>query len=252
MTNNSDDAQAKAAQDKVKEIQGEAEERTQVAQDQAQDLKGKAQETAKAAGESTQETAEVAKSKAQETTEAAKEKTQETAEVAKSKIQSGVETAKEKAPNAAEGIAAAKERIPDITPTPPGIKAESSPQDLKARLDQGEPGLTIIDVNDRETYNDGHITGAIPMPMAELVERAQSSLEANRDIYVYGGTDKETSEAASSLRQAGFVNVAELKGGLDGWKAIAGSTEGRVEAQAEPGPQAYNVVSQITDQMNRQ
>jgi rhodanese-related sulfurtransferase len=241
MTNNPDNAQAKAAQDKVKEIQGDAKETTQAAQDKAQDLKGKAQETAQTAGGKTQEAAQAATSKAQET-----------AEAAKNKVQSDVQTAKEKAPDVTGGIQAAKDRIPNITPTPPGLKAQSSAQDLKARLEGGEPGLTIVDIRDRDTYNEGHIMGAIPMPMNELVERAQSSLEANRDIYVYGKTDQETAQAANSLRQAGFVNVAELKGGLDGWKAIGGSTEGRAEAQAEPGSQAYNVVSQVTDQMKKQ
>lgn len=241
MANNSENPQAKAAQDKLKEIQGDAKETSQTTQDKAQELKGEAQATAQTAAENTQEAAQAAKGKAQET-----------AEAAKGKVEAGVQTAKEKAPDVEGAIKAAKDKLPDVTPTPPGLKAESSAQDLKARLEGGEPGLTIIDVCDRDKYNDGHIMGAIPMPMAELVERAQSSLEANRDIYVYGGSDEETSQAANSLRQAGFMNVAELKGGLKGWKAIAGSTEGRAEAQAEPGPQAYNVVSQVTDQMKKQ
>lgn len=241
MTNNQgnaqDNLQTEAAQNKLKDIQGDAKEATQAAGDKAQELKGKAQEKAEDVGDKAQEL---------------KGKAQEKAEDAKDKVQANVQTAKEKAPNAAEGIQAAKEKLPDVTPTPPGLKAESSAQDLKDRLDGGEPGLTIIDVRDRETYNDGHIMGAIPMPMDELVERAKPSLQVNRDIYVYGGSDQETSQAANSLRQAGFMNVAELKGGLDGWKAIAGATEGRVEAQAEPGPEAYNVVSQITDHMSKQ
>lgn len=235
--NAQDNPQTEAAQNKLKDIQGNAKETTQDTGDKAQELKGKAQEKAEDVGDKAQEL---------------KGKAQETAEDAKDKVQANVQTAKEKAPDVEEGIQAAKEKLPDVTPTPPGLKAESSAQDLKARLEGGEPGLTIIDVRDRETYNDGHIMGAIPMPMDELVERAKSSLQVNRDIYVYGGSDQETAQAANSLRQAGFMNVAELKGGLDGWKAIAGSTEGRAEAQAEPGPQAYNVISQVTDHMSKQ
>lgn len=137
-----------------------------------------------------------------------------------------------------------KEKLPDITPTPPGLKAQASSHDLKARLDWGEPGLTIIDVRDRESFNNSHITGALPMPMEDLVERAQSSLEPIRDIYIYGETDEQTAEAANLLRNAGFRKVAELKGGIPAWKQIDGPIDGAVE-HANPGPDAYNVFARL-------
>ena len=57
-----------------------------------------------------------------------------------------------------------KEKLPDLTPTPPGLRAQASCHDLKDRLDWGEPGLTIIDARDFETFGKSHITGAVPMP----------------------------------------------------------------------------------------
>lgn len=137
-----------------------------------------------------------------------------------------------------------KEQLPDITPTPPGLKAQSSSHDLKSRLDWGEPALTIVDTRDRETFNKSHITGAMPWPLDELVERAKSSLEFNRDIYVYGDGDEQTAEAASRLRQAGFQSVAELRGGLAGWKAIGGPIDGAIE-HPNPGPDAYNLAARL-------
>ncbi|MGB7442780.1 MAG: rhodanese-like domain-containing protein [Coleofasciculaceae cyanobacterium] len=128
--------------------------------------------------------------------------------------------------NIQDTIQSAKENMPDVTPTPPSLKRQSSSTELKSRLDWGEPALTIVDVRDRHSFNEERIMGAIAMPMAELVERAQSSLEPTRDIYVYGESDEETAQAATHLREAGFVNVAELKGGLAGWKAISAPTEG--------------------------
>lgn len=107
-----------------------------------------------------------------------------------------------------------------MIPTPPSLKAQSRVFDLKARLDWGEPALTIIDVRPRGHFNISHIMGAIPMPMQELVDRALSSLELTRDIYVYGETDEETAEAAAKLRTAGYQNVSELRGGLAAWKAV--------------------------------
>jgi rhodanese-related sulfurtransferase len=108
----------------------------------------------------------------------------------------------------------------DIFPSPPPLKAQSIVYDLKARLDWGEPALTIVDVRDRSEFNQNHILGAVSMPINELVNRASSTLEVTRDIYIYGETDEETAEAATALRAAGYYNVSELRGGVAAWKAV--------------------------------
>ncbi len=120
----------------------------------------------------------------------------------------------------AEVISNAKEKLSEVIPTPPEATPKASAQSLKERLQWGEPGLTIIDARDRESYLDERITGSM------LVEDVDS-LTKNREIYIYGNTDQETAEAADNLRQAGFESVSQLQGGLAGWKAIQGATEGR-------------------------
>ncbi|WP_250123087.1 rhodanese-like domain-containing protein [Chroococcidiopsis sp. CCMEE 29] len=107
-----------------------------------------------------------------------------------------------------------------IIPSPPPLKAQSLVYDLKARLDWGDPALTIIDVRDRTEFHFSHILGAISLPLNELVDRTLSSLETTRDIYVYGDTDEETAEAAAKLRAAGYQYVSELRGGVAAWKAV--------------------------------
>lgn len=107
-----------------------------------------------------------------------------------------------------------------IIPSPPPLTAQSRVFDLKARLDWGEPALTIIDTRDRSEFNFRHILGAISIPMSELVDRAKSCLENSRDIYIYGETDDETAQAATKLRDAGFQNVSELRGGVAAWRAV--------------------------------
>lgn len=111
-------------------------------------------------------------------------------------------------------------------PVPKPLKSVSTVFDLKDRLDWGEPALTIIDVRNRNFFNESRISGSISMPLDELVARASVSLESERDIYVYGGTDEVTASAATKLREAGYENVAELAGGLGAWKAASGATEG--------------------------
>ena len=106
-----------------------------------------------------------------------------------------------------------------LIPLPPTLKAESSVFELKHRLDWGEPAFTIVDVSHREVFNQRHITGAISMPVDSLVKRALESLECDRDLYVYGGTDAETAIAVAHLRESGFKKVAQLRGGLEAWQA---------------------------------
>ncbi|NJO39187.1 MAG: rhodanese-like domain-containing protein [Cyanobacteria bacterium CRU_2_1] len=109
---------------------------------------------------------------------------------------------------------------------PEAIQDKSRVGALKNRLDWGEPALTIVDVRDRDAFNTSHIMGAIAMPMHELVSRARASLEPIRDIYVYGQTDEQTTEAASKLREAGYQHIAELIGGLTAWKMAKYPIEG--------------------------
>ena len=113
-------------------------------------------------------------------------------------------------------------------PVPKPLKSVSTGFELKDRLDWGEPALTIIDVRERSLFNESRISGSISMPMDELVARASVSLESERDIYVYGGTNDATASAATKLREAGYENVAELTGGLGAWQAASGATEGRL------------------------
>ena len=132
-----------------------------------------------------------------------------------------------------------------VIPPQPPIQSQSGVHELKSRLEWGEPAFTILDVRERSAHNDSHIMGAMPMPMEQLADLAKASFDVERDIYIYGETDEDTATAAQQLRAAGFKHVAELKGGLPAWKAVAGPTEGIIDSQAPVGAEAYNVVSQL-------
>jgi len=131
--------------------------------------------------------------------------------------------------NLEDTIERAKNALPDVTPTPPKFKKDSSAYDLKARLEWGEPALTIIDVRDREAFQKGHITGAVPMPMEELLGAARNALELKRDIYIYGESDEQSLQAAETLQSAGFTNVAHIKGGLSAWREVAGPSRSNMK-----------------------
>jgi rhodanese-related sulfurtransferase len=102
---------------------------------------------------------------------------------------------------------------------PPALQDQSHVSDLKARLDWGEPALTIIDVRNWIAFDQGRIQGAVSIPESNLVNYALANLEPIRDLYVYGETDEETITAAAKLRAAGFQHVSVLQGGFEAWKA---------------------------------
>lgn len=144
------------------------------------------------------------------------------------------------------------ELLGGVIPPQPPVDAQSNAHTLKSRLEWGEPAFTVLDVRSREAYNDGHIMGAMPMPLEQLVERAKPALAKNRDIYVYGETEEQTADAARQLRHEGFEHVSELKGGLPAWKAIGGLTEGIIESQTPAGADDYNVVARVQNHLETQ
>lgn len=146
--------------------------------------------------------------------------------------------------NIQDALVDAKDKLPNVTPVPPGFHSQATAHELKSRLQWGEPGLTIIDVRDHEVYNQSRISGAMNMPIGRLPGMATASLRPDRDIYIYGKDADETAAAANLLREAGFQKVAELQGGLTTWQEIEGNVEG-IDAFTDPGADAYNVFSRL-------
>lgn len=126
-----------------------------------------------------------------------------------------------------------------LTPVPENLEAFSLPSELKARLDWGEPALSIVDVRDRESFNHERIVGAMPMPIATLATAASAAFEAERDIFIYSDSDVAASKAVTQLRSLGFKRVTSVKGGLPAWKAINGATEG-----IHANPESVNIIGQ--------
>jgi rhodanese-related sulfurtransferase len=137
-----------------------------------------------------------------------------------------------------------QDALGNLTPTPVILQEESTAHDLKKRLEWAEPALSIIDVRDREAFNQGRITGAVSMPMEQLDEM-KSTLQPEHDIYIYAESDDRAHEAAEMLRAAGFKAVTHIVGGLDAWHEIGGPTEGTQEDGHPPEANAYNVVSRL-------
>ncbi len=96
------------------------------------------------------------------------------------------------------------------------------PEEAKNIIDDNE-NLVIIDVS--SAYNQGHIPGAVNIPLAEL-EQKIPELEKNKDYFVYCNFDSSAAIAgAEKLADAGFKTIYRLEGNLGGWVAAGFDTE---------------------------
>ncbi len=96
------------------------------------------------------------------------------------------------------------------------------------------PGkFVLVDVRDREDYEEEHIKGAISIPLREVNMRAKT-FELDREIIVYCGsfTCQMSVKAAKILTSKGFKEVVEYEGGLLDWKGAGLPTEGRSRVRA--------------------
>jgi rhodanese-related sulfurtransferase len=148
-------------------------------------------------------------------------------EEGKDKAGNLLEKATEKENQALNAVEKVQNVVRKVTPVPTNFEPVSSPFDLKARLDWGEPALSILDVRDRSAFNEERITGAMPMTVSDLIEQAKRAFSAERDLFVYGDSDEETAAAVTQLHEAGFKRVSAISGGLPAWKAIGGPVEGQ-------------------------
>ncbi|RMF89800.1 MAG: rhodanese-like domain-containing protein [Methanobacteriota archaeon] len=96
-----------------------------------------------------------------------------------------------------------------------------SKDELKAKIDGGED-FQLVDVRGKECcYDNGHIPGAISMPLNELEERAPRELDRDKLVVVYCGsyTCTLSPRAAHMLKHhLGFKKVLDYSGGIKEWQ----------------------------------
>ena len=96
-----------------------------------------------------------------------------------------------------------------------GASQEITVLELKARLDRGED-LFVLDVREPHEYEINRIPGSTLIPLGELPERF-TELDANREIVAQCKSGMRSARAAAFLREHGFKNVKNLKGGILAW-----------------------------------
>jgi rhodanese-related sulfurtransferase len=95
---------------------------------------------------------------------------------------------------------------------------ETDVSDVHADLRAGVEGLVVIDSRSRESWDQGHIPGAVHLPTAEIAARAPGLVEPDATVvtYCWGPGCNGSTRAALAFARLGY-RVKEMIGGYEYW-----------------------------------
>ena len=96
---------------------------------------------------------------------------------------------------------------------------ETDPSDLAADRAAGAAPL-VIDVRDEDSWRQGHVPGAVHIPLPQLAGRIATvapDLDAAIVVYCWGPGCNGSTRGALALAHLGYANVRELIGGFEYW-----------------------------------
>ena len=99
-------------------------------------------------------------------------------------------------------------------------------------LDGAEPPV-LVDVRAQNEWNQGHIPGAVLIPVAEVEERIEEATpDRSRAVILYCASGNRSARAAKTLEELGYEDVASLEGGFTVWAERGYPSE--LESALEP------------------
>lgn len=108
---------------------------------------------------------------------------------------------------------------------PFGRVPEVPAAELWAEL-QGEPVPLVVDVRTRLEWEQSHIAGALSVPLASLTASLPSlAVHRERRVVTICLSAHRSISAVRVLREHGFTDVRQLKGGMLAWWARSLPTE---------------------------
>lgn len=101
------------------------------------------------------------------------------------------------------------------SPELPSLPAEINGSQTSKMQDAG---ALILDVREPSEWAQGHIEGAVLIPLGELASRV-NELPQNRDIIVVCRSGNRSAKGRDLLLSAGFQRVTSMTGGMNQWVA---------------------------------
>jgi rhodanese-related sulfurtransferase len=82
-----------------------------------------------------------------------------------------------------------------------------------------DPRILVIDVRRETEFADGHIRGALNIPVSELTDPGtMANIEDTHNVYVHCAGGYRSIIASSMLKRQGIHNLRNITGG---WKSIS-------------------------------
>ncbi len=94
-------------------------------------------------------------------------------------------------------------------------ETETDVTELKRKIDAKED-FYLLDVREPNEYQIGKIPGSTLIPLGEVPQRV-SEIPRDKEIIVHCKMGGRSAKAAAFLRQQGYTNVKNLKGGITDW-----------------------------------
>jgi len=95
---------------------------------------------------------------------------------------------------------------------------EETAHDAATRL-ESEPRPVLVDVRERDEYEQGFIPGAIHIARGNLESRVEANIpDRNAPVIIYCESGNRSAYAAKTLTELGYTDVVSLAGGFSGWK----------------------------------
>jgi rhodanese-related sulfurtransferase len=85
-------------------------------------------------------------------------------------------------------------------------------------LVEGDRPPVVLDVRNDWEFDDGHLEGAINIPVDDLEGRL-GELDKEDEILVYCRTGNRSARAVQILSENGFEKMYHMVDGIEGWKA---------------------------------
>lgn len=97
---------------------------------------------------------------------------------------------------------------------------EMEPEVINKQVESNE--ITLLDVRENSEWNEGHIKGAVHIPLGDLNIKTTSDISKDKPLYVYCRSGRRASEAVIKLKSLGFDNTENI-GGIVEWQGKGGT-----------------------------
>lgn len=111
-----------------------------------------------------------------------------------------------------------EQQLADYNAALPAGYGNVSVTDLSIELIE-KPDLLLVDVRQPEEYSEGHLPGAINIPLRDLAKHLDLLPDLNEEMVVYCGSGFRSSIAMTALQILGYADVRNMGGGFGAWTA---------------------------------